>query len=283
MPGKYAGRRKTAAKKGRPLSKATIVSKTKPKDQSQQILALQAQVNKLRVGLKDRRQYVQYQTTSNQAAVGHGLLPAAAWSPAIYRCISPDQWIPIFQTPSLTNPGTDGQNKFRGRSIGFEHMIQLADPEAENGDPVTCTLFCVSLRKETAQQFLQESSYFTSLNQPRHYVQTTMGLVQGSGMCMLNKGIFKIRYTKRFMIGSRTDFDGTSTTSNLLDNNRRIYTKIDFPNVIKSGRGDKPWKELALNEVEDTDQLCWLLFHNAYDTQFITWNVNAVVTGELTN
>lgn len=279
----YPSRKHYPKRQRKTLSKAYVMSKKGNTDQSKQILALQRQVTAIKRDVGDRQQYVQYQTTSNQPAIGHGAALASTWQPAIYRCISPDQWQPIFQTPSLTNPGTDGQNKFRGRSIGFEHMIQLEDPEGQNGDPVTCTLFCVSLRKETAQQFLTQSQFFTALNQPRDYVQTSMGAVQGSGLCMLNKGIFKIRYSKRFMIGSRTDFDGTASTTSLMDNNQRIYTKINYPNVIKSGRGDEPWKELALNEVEATDQLCWLLFHNAYDTQLLSWNCNAVVTGQLTN
>jgi len=285
MPGKYAGRRKTG-RKGRPLSKAAIVSKTSAKDQSKQILALQSQVNKLRVGLNDRTQYSQYHSTHYGALISHGVSSSHIWQPAIYRPISPDQWQSIFQTPSISGPNADDANKFRGRSIGFEHMIQLADPEEGNGDPVTCTLYCVSLRKETAQQFLKESQHFTNLNQPRHYVRTNMGTLQGAGMVMLNKGIFKIRYCKRFMIGANTDFNvpGEETkTTNLKDNNKRIYTSIKYPNVLKSGRGDRPWKTLALDEVEDTDQLCWMLFHNAYDTQALSWATNSVITGQITN
>ena len=104
------------------------------------------------------------------AAITHGINSSHTWQPSIFRPISPDQWQPIFQTPHApaSAPQADEANKYRGRSIGFEHMIQLADPEEGNGDPVTCTLYCVSLRKETAQQFLKESQHFTNLNQPRH-------------------------------------------------------------------------------------------------------------------
>lgn len=282
----YRNRRRTYNNRGRRkrLSKTYVTSKKGATSQSRQIMSLQRQVNRISVTLRDRTQYSQYQMTHHDLDIGHGIALPGAWQPAIYRCISPDNWGTIFQTPDENVTGNEA-NKFRGRSIGFEHMIQLADPQVANGDPVTCTLFCVSLKKETATQFLQDSSFFTALSQGRHYCQTTMGNVQGSGMVMLNKGIFNIRYMKRFMIGKNVDFSLTEEvqTTNLADNNKRIYTRIRYPNLLKSGRGDTPWKDMQLNDIEATDHLCWMLFHNAYAAQTLSWNVNGVITGKITN
>ena len=145
----------------------------------------------------------------------------------------------------------------------------------------------MSLRKETAQQFLQESNGFTNLNNGRDYVMTNMSNAlagQGSGMVMLNKGMFKLRAKPiRFMIGLRTDFTSENPTSNLKDNNKRIYQKLSYRNLIKSGRGDISYKQLEPNDIEPTDGIFWLLFHNAYGGQQITWSINSVITGRETN
>lgn len=261
------------------LSKSYIKSKKGATSQAKQILSLQRQVKGIARKVVDRAQYVQFQV-NDYFEFGHGISPVADWQPKIFAPIDPSNWFPIFQTDDTNS------NKFRGRSIGVEHMIQLEAPETE-GDPVTCTLFCVSLKKETALQFLQDSNFFTDLNNGRHYVMTNMSTAltgQGSGMVMLNKGIFKLRQKpRRFMIGLRTDFTTGNPTNNLKDNNVRIYQKISYPNLIKSGRGDQSYKDLGENDIEPTDGIYWLLFHNAYGGQELTWSVNSVITGRETN
>lgn len=264
----------------RTVSKVWAKSKTGAKSQASQIVKLQKQISSINRKVKDRAQYVQFQKNQYQE-VGHSLAPVSLWQPAVFNAIEPSVWTPIFQTDS-----SDYTNKFRGRSIGIEHMIQLENPPLE-GDPVTCTLFTVSLRKETAQQFLQDSAGVTSLSNGLHYVMTNMSTAlagQGSGMVMLNKGIFRLRAKpQRFMIGLRTDFESDNPTNNLRDNNKRIYQKLSYTNVLKSGIGTESYKDLTSTDLEPTDHIFHLLFHNAYGEQEITWSVNAVVTGRQTN
>ncbi len=264
------------------LSKSYIKSRTGSKSQSNQINRLQTQIKTINRKIKDRAQYVQYQITSNQVAIGHLAAPSNLWQPAVFNPIAPGSWTPIFQTEPVGLRG----NKFRGRSIGFEHMIQLntIDDDGLSKVPVTCTLMCVALRKETALQFLQDSNGlqdFTQANE--NYVLSSMGAIQGSGMVFINKGQFKIRYVKRFMLGALTDFTDGTPTNNLADNNRRIYKRLNYPNLIKSGRGDKSITDMDGEDIEPTDHLTWLLFHNAYGTQTLSWHCNAVITGRETN
>lgn len=263
------------------MSKSYIASKRGNKSQSKQIMSLQRQIKSINVKVNDRAQYVQFQKNS-YSEIGHGASPVSDWGPSVFAPIEPNSWTSIFQTDSASTAG----NKFRGRSIGVEHMIQLEDPALE-GDPVTCTLFTVSLRKETAQQFLQDSVGATQFNNGRHYIMTNMSTAlagQGSGMVMLNKGIFRMRAKpRRFMIGLRTDFVSDNPVSNLRDVNKRIYQKISYMNVIKSGRGDESYKQLSIEELEPTDHIFFLLFHNAYGGQELTWSVNSIVTGRETN
>lgn len=79
------------------------------------------------------------------------------------------------------------------------------------------------------------------------------------------------------------DFDSNIHTTNLYDNNRRIYHKMPYTNLIKSGNGSQSWKELTPDKLEATDHLIWLLFHNAYGAQTISWHTNCVYTGRETN
>lgn len=268
--------------KKRYLSKTNIIAYKGAKSQSKQILSLQKQIKTINTKINDRTQYSQYQIANSQIAISHLAALSSTWEPAVFRPIAPINWTRIFQTESTSNLG----NKFRGRSIGFEHMIQLnvIDGDGLSKVPVTCTLMCVTLRKETALQTIQDSNGLSNFTQDnKHYVLTNMGAVQGSGMCMINKGLFKVRYVKRFMIGALTDFADGTPTNNLNDNNKRIYHKFAYTNLIKSGRGDVSFNLMPPEDIEPTDHIIWLLFHNAYGTQSLSWHTNTVITGRETN
>lgn len=278
----YRRNRRFRRRRSRYPSKTWVYANKGKRSQAKQIYKLTKAVRNHGRKLSDRAQYVQYKVTFGSNGITHGLDPLSSWQPAVKRLINPSgAWTPIFQTP--TAAGNDNTNKFRGRSIGTEHMIQLEDPEGSEGDPVTCTLFCVTVRKEAARQFMNDTLNGSSLTQNQHYTLSSMGALQGSGMVMLNKGIFKIRYQKRFMLGAFTDFQADHPTSNLLDNNRRIYHRLSYPNVIKSNIGTKGYEQLDLVEIESTDQVFYYLFHNAYGSQAIAWHMNGVITGRETN
>lgn len=265
------------------LSKTYIKSKKGAKSQSNQIMSLQRQIKTINRKVMDRAQYSQYQLTNSQTLIGHGAAISSTWQPAVFAPIVPTSWTSIFQTESSS---LLAGNKFRGRSIGFEHMIQIntIDGDGLSKIPVTCTLACVSLRKETALQLLADSGGLVNFTQAnKNYVLSPMGLVQGAGMIMINKGQFKIRYLKRFMLGALTDFADGTPTNNLGDNNRRIYHRITYPNLIKSGRGDVNFLQMTGPDIEPTDHLIWMLFHNAYGTQTLSWHTNCVITGRETN
>ena len=275
-------------------TKTQIFSRKGKNAQARQIHTLAKTVRLHDRKLNDRAQYTQYKLTYASDSIGHALLPADQWGPTTWKLIRPVNWVSIFQTRDGNQANVNDTNLFRGRSIGIEHMFQLTNPQSlngTNGDPVTCTLFIVTLRKESAQQFLENTNGGTDLTQGVHFTQASMGTQQGAGMVMLNKGIFKIRYMKRFMLGANIDFRATAPplddqgvhTTNLRDNNRRIYTKLAYPNLIKSDNGRQIFKQLQENQIEHHDQVYVYFFHNAYQTQFISWHANMVITGRETN
>lgn len=281
--GRYNRRRRFRYRRRRRTpSKATIYSRKSARSQAKQIYSLSRAIRRHDIKLKDRAQYVQYKVTFGSNGITHGFTPSSEWQPVIKKMISPNgNWTPVFQTPTLA--GNDKSNKFRGRSIGAEHLFQMENPTGTEGDPVTCTLFCVTLRKEAAQQFMNDTSQGTILIPNQHYTITSLGVLQGAGMIFLNKGIFKIRYCKRFIISANIDFEADQKVTNVRDGNLRIYHKLSYPNVIKSTNGVKGYKQLNESEIEDTDQVFYYLFHNAYEAQAIAWHMNAIITGRQTN
>lgn len=283
----YHGR-KRYYKRSKRVKKSTAMSKKGAKAQSKQIIKLQNQIDKINVVVKDVSMYRQYQYPLS-ATVGAGLSPTYG----VFNLINPAVWTEIFQSPE--GQATLSPNKFRGRSIGLEGMIQLADP-ADAQAPVTGTIFLCSLRKEVANQFVERTSNGINLGERVDYCKTDMGTIQGSGMVMMNKGTFKIHEVRRFMIGGKTNFEDdydahdTAPTTNLKDNNFRFYMKHRYQNLLKSDGPDSRtgttsggFRTLTLNTLEPQDQLYMFIFCNAYTDQAITVHLNTVITGKTSN
>lgn len=269
-------------------AKVTVFSRKGAASQARQIWKLQKQVNTVRNKVKDVTQYRQYQFSLAQTQ-GGGTDP----SYAVFNLVQPDQWEPVFQTPA--NQEHFAPNKFKGRSVGIETMIQIGDP-AVNQAPVTGTVFLCSLRKEVAKQFTHRTSNGTGMTPGVDYSIASMGLVQGSGMVMLNKGTFKIHYVRRFMVGGKTNFEtdysenDTAPTTNLRDNNCRLYIRHRYQNKLKSDGPDNRtdtttggFRELDINTLEPHDQLYMFVFSNAIDLQTLSIHANVIFTGQTSN
>ena len=291
------GRRRPARRRRPPprkVSKTWAASKKDANSQASQILTLQRQVARLDMRTKDSIKYVQYHLDLS-ASVGGLTGP----SYGVWNLIQPNAWQPIFQTKTADFQ-TLTPDKFRGRSIGLEIMAQigqLGEVPAVSQEPITCTIFVASLRKEVAKQFVQNTNNGTNMTEDVHYCKANMGTLQGSGMVMLNKGIFKIRHVQRFMLGGVTNFqhqlvtgEDEVATTNLRDNNKRVYIKIPYRNLIKDDGPDNRtattgtgFKKLTINTVEPQDQLYVFLFANAYADQAMSCHGNCVITGQVNN
>ena len=249
----------------RTVTKAQALSKRGSKSQAQQILKLQRQVTSIRKKVVDNTKWTQYSLALN-ATVGSVTAPTYS----VWNLIQPNLWEPIFQTRNSGTVQALTPSKFRGRSIGLEIMAQIGAITGVtvemSQEPITATIFVASLRKETAKQFIDETTNGTQMTPDVHYRITSLGNLQGAGLCMLNKGYFKVRYVKRFMLGGVTNFygddegmpdDKPQATTSLRYNNRRFYIKIPYKNLIKdagpnsrvatAGAG---FKTLDIDEIE---------------------------------
>lgn len=282
-------RRRYGRRRNRRVKKSTALARKGARAQASQILTLQRQVDRIRRNTKDNTKYTQYQYP---LSMNVGALTGPDFG--VWNLINPHSWSPIFQTRSSAVLGVT-PDKFRGRSIGLEMMFQIGQlstvPEDPSQDPVTCTMFIVSLRKEVAKQFVHDTSNGVDLEEGVHYAKANMGTLQGSGMVFLNKGIFKIRHCRRFMIGGVTNFyqGEDAHTANLKDNNRRVYIRLPYRNLIKDDgpdartAGGSGFRTLTLDDVEPHDQLYVYVFANSYADQSVAVHGNMVVTGTIAN
>lgn len=277
------------------VKKVNALTKTGAKAQGKQIVKLQRQVDSIRRNVLDNTRYTQYSFPLAMSVAGDDDSTYSVWN-----LIQPSDWVPIFQTrPSEENDKTT-PNKFRGRSISMEFMAQISGTTVSpipSQDPITATVFIVSLRKETAQQFVTQTSNGLNLTEDVHYTQSNMGTLQGSGMIMLNKAYFKIRNVKRFMVGGNTSLykdavtgDPLGVTSNLRDNNRRWTVKLPYPNLLKDGGPntreadeESGFKTLTLNEIEPMDQIFVYCFANSYGDQSLDIHSNIIINGTTSN
>lgn len=298
MPGnrRYGNRRYRPRKR---VSKMDARSNTGRKAQSRQIQKLQKQITRIDNQVSDTIQYRQYALSDHTVLEGSGE-ERDDTSYSVINLVNPATWLPIFQTPSQLE--TMSPNKFRGRSMGLEIVYELSNPDVATS-PVTATTFVCSLRKEVAQQFVDRTTHGSGMTNQVDFYKSEMSSEvlptegQGDGMCFLNKGIFKIRYVKRWTIGGKTNFepfvadvDDVATTTSLADNRKRLYIKMPYRNMIKSdGPNSRApvttggFRTLTLDTLEPTDQLYLFTFANVYGDQKLSISYSAIFTGVTSN
>ena len=296
MPGNRYGKRGKARKR---VSKLDARSNTGRKAQSRQIQKLQKQITRIDRQVTDTIQYRQYSLADHTTLAGTGE-ERDTTNYSVLNLVNPASWLPIFQTPSQME--SLSPNKFRGRSMGLEIVYELENPEAATA-PITGTTFICSLRKEVAQQFQDATTHGAGMQNQVHFFKSAMSSEvlptegQGDGMVFLNKGIFKIRYVKRWTIGGKTNFqpfvvdtDDVAVTTSLRDNRRRLYVKMPYRNLLKSDGPDSRtvtstggFRTLTLDTLEPHDQLYLFTFANNYGDQVLSISYSAIFTGVTSN
>ena len=267
------------------VSKTWAYSSKGARAQSRQIIALQKQVTRVKRAVKYNTQWSQYAyKPGNTVHSGSTLAPV----PAVQRLVSPSAvagqqtgWTRIFNSTE----GTEDNIRWKGRNMQLEYCYELSNP-AVSGVPITITTFLVSLRKETANQVLQETNHMqgTSLVEGEHYVKNTMGSVQGSGMVFINRSLFKVHHISRCTIGHETNFTSETATTSIKDNRYRKYVRIPYKCLLKGdGSGSKAsWLSLDYETIQSTDQRFFITFANNYGDQGLSISLNCVFTGKTT-
>ncbi len=291
---KYRGK----GRKRKYLSKARIKSKTGAKSQASQIVSLQRQIKDLNVRVGDADQYCQYLHQYTES--GGAPVDLTSGRMTCWPIIQPDKWNGIFQSDSRT----DNTNKFRGRSLGIQTQFVLGNTEVAQ-PPMPVFVYIVSLRAERGEQFINDLGAFTDNEKEtgklwpdtgantfvnKYYSRRSVeeGVVENmNSLIFLNKGVFKIHYFKRFIIGNQLNWDelpeDNKVSTNIKDANKMFYHKQSFQNLITPPIGK--WKDMAYEDLATKDQL-YLLVH--YDKPTVAENdltvsANVVITGKTTN
>lgn len=267
------------------VKKTWALAKKGAKSQASQIITLQKQINRINRMVMRNTQWSQYAYKPGTSVHTGGTL-----APVPFRMmlVSPSGitgsqtgWTRVFNS----NQDTDQNLKWQGRSLGIEYCIELGNA-AISASPITITTFIVSLRKEIAQQVIQETNYLQGdqLVENEHYSTNSMGSVQGSGMCFLNKSMFKIHHCSRATIGAHTNFSDETHTTTIKDNRMRRYVALPYKCLLKGdGSGvSASWLSLNFETIQQTDQRFFLVFANNYGGQTLDISLNCIFTGRTT-
>ena len=281
---KYGRRRK---KKPAPyVSKQWASSKKGAKSQASQIMSLQRQMNAVKLSVRNNIQWSQYQYKPPVMVHSGGALGP---SPFTVHLVGPSQELPHSGWRRIFNSDAQVENnlKWEGRSMGIEYQASLGNAAIASA-PITCTIFCVSLRPKIQTLLNHETNYLGTLTEGEHYVQNNMGSIQGQGMVFLNKSMFKIHYVDRFTIGAKTNFTtGTEEmgTTTLGDNLHRRYFTLPYKELLKgdgAGGAGQTWSSLTYKTVPQKAQRYLLVFPNNYGDQTFDLAVNCLFTGRTT-
>jgi len=265
------------------VKKTWALAKTGKKSQASQIITLQKQINRINRKVMRNTQWSQYAFKPGTLVHAGGTL---APTPSRTLLVNPSAvagvatgWTRVFNS----NAETDSNLKWQGRSMGLEYVIELGNAAVVD-TPVTITTFIVSLRKETAQQVIEETQYLANMVENEHYTKSSLGSVQGSGMVFLNKSLFKIHHCSRATIGAVTNFSNDHPTTNIKDNRMRRYVALPYKCLLKGdGSGtNASWLSLNYTTLQQTDQRYFLVFANNYGTQSIDISLNCIFTGRTT-
>jgi hypothetical protein len=215
----------------------------------------------------NNRQWGTYELNAGNTTLTNG-----AWH--IRQLVQPTQWIRKF---NATEEIEDNRNVQL-----YSCSIQLYHRPTDSLIPLTqkfVTVYLVRLSKETALQTLEDTAQMTTpsattgFNDPtnKDYLWDTQN-IGASFECFpsLNRGCFKVIKKRQFKI--QNIIQNTAATSETIEEapdvavttppftfkQTNMYMKAF--NTIRSGRGDKSWKEMAETDLDHQDRY-YLLTH----------------------
>ena len=261
----YLSRRSRGTRKRRSKKVSTLTAKTKTgaKAQANQIITLQKQLTSVKKKVGDNRQWAQYEINAGAHELVNG-----EWH--IRELVDPPQWNARFQATDEIGENT----KVNLHSL----YLQLYYYPTDSLVPLTAkfiTVYLVKLRKETALQTLEATAQMTDAGFNQTSNKNNLWNTQPIGLSyeslpVLNRGAFKVIKKRIFQVqniiqntaatsaGAELAPDVAVTTPKGTYKSVRMYLKCK--NIIKSGRGDKSWKEMGTGDIEIGDRY-YLITH----------------------
>lgn len=215
----------------------------------------------------NNRQWASYELNAGNTTLTNG-----AWH--IRSLVDPNQWVSIFQTNADVNTNQNCQL--------YSCNISLFHRPTDSLIPLTMkfvTVFLVKLKRETALQTLEDTAYMSTptattgfndtSNKGRLWDTQPIGLTHEC-FPSLNRDCFQIIKKRQFKIQNIIQLtaatsvtteeapDVAVTTPPFTFKQSNLYMRAY--NTIRSGRGDKAWKEMAEDDLDTMDRY-YLLTH----------------------
>lgn len=197
----------------------------------------------------------------------------------VTRLVTPNNWANVFNTYQDVNRTAVGTS-YTMRNLQLRYMCQPEDIEQGTTDAFY-QMFVVSLKPAHARQYREQG--YTNLVNTYHYervaLDSTGGLLDGYGLYMLNKDIFRIHYhsgVRRFV---NTTAIGTPIT------NSREGTSFGYSNIkwnhtlVCADAQPGGFDHYTADEVPDNAQLYVMVLSNASESAPLFMAVNTIVNG----
>lgn len=226
-----------------------------------------SRIRTLEKKVANNRQWGTYELNAGNTTLSNG-----AWN--IRQLVEPTQWVRKF---NATEEIEDNRNIQL-----YSCNIQLYHRPTDSLIPLTqkfVTVYLVRLHKETALQTLEDTAQMTTPSATtgfndadnKDYLWDTQN-IGATFECFptLNRGCFKVIKKRQFKIqniiqntaatsGTAEEFpDVAVTTPPFTFKQTNMYMKAF--NTLRSGRGDKSWKEMAETDLDHQDRY-YLLTH----------------------
>lgn len=203
--------------------------------------------------------------------------------------VIPKSWKDVFFTETSVGKGS----RFDGKSLNVEYRLSTVD----GTDPVSYSVFIVKVKKELAAEFARETNRGVTLRENIHYTLGRLGVIQMSAMVQLNTEIFDILYVKKGMFGPTVEvgIPGVpdppeplppippvvyTETTKIDDNQVQGRTNLNY-NASILALGDKKFKDLTVEDVNEKDQIHMYVFANSHSEQVTEVHANVMISGEM--
>lgn len=213
------------------------------------------------------------------------------------QVLAPFAWQGIFRSDGR-NEASDAAAIVKTPSFAIQRLRLdcLVQVEAQTVEvPIQCTYVVCKIKKQYADQFVQNTENGAQLQEGVHYVNTPTGSTTGAALTYFNTEIMDILYSEEFQISkypviSAATSENTPYVGNIKDANKRIRVTIPVKTKLKTTNGFGPNEgtretsitDLTIEDIRPEDRIYTYLFNNMpslVETQSLAWSQIAIFEG----
>jgi hypothetical protein len=207
--------------------------------------------------------------------------------------MNPANWKGIF----ASNTSGERRDRFFVERVITRCNLTVSSSGITAVSPFHYHIFMVSLKKIYAKNTYFRTGKMTNLQAEIDYHQTDIGSSVGAAQWQLNPVLFNIHSQRKGMIGDFANegliaAPGLSATSaaqvnNIADANKNHVLPVKWKKQLKRGFGESApgtlvdWEDMTTDDINNTDQLYFILFHSAYGTQELACHTGYTIHGKV--